>query len=91
MTLSLSWEVVALLLLNALTFALYGLDKCRARRRLRRISERTLLLLAFVGGAVGAYLGMRLFRHKTLHARFRYGVPACIILHMVCLGYLYLR
>ncbi len=91
MTPSLSWEVIALLALNALTFALYGLDKYRARRRLRRISERTLLLLALVGGAVGAYLGMRLFRHKTLHARFRYGVPACIILHMVCLGYLCLR
>lgn len=89
MTLPISEAVVAFILLNIATFAIYGLDKYKAKKRQWRISERNLLLLAFVGGAVGAYLGMKTFRHKTLHPQFRYGVPACIALHLILLGYLY--
>ena len=54
-----------LLALNVLAFGLYGLDKRRARSGRRRIRERTLLLVAALGGSAGAWLGMRLWHHKT--------------------------
>lgn len=71
-----------LLLLNAVTFLVYGLDKYKARRELPRIAERTLLGLAALGGSVGAWLGMRVFRHKTRHWYFRYGIPAIFLLQI---------
>lgn len=64
-----------LLAVNALAFLIYGYDKlCAKREGARRVSEKTLLLLAVVGGSVGAILGMNFFRHKTRHAQFRYGL-----------------
>lgn len=89
MNLPLSEAVLAFVLLNIATFVIYGLDKYKAKKRQWRISERNLLLLALIGGAVGAYLGMKTFRHKTLHPQFRYGVPACIIFHLILISYLY--
>ena len=75
-----------LLAVNLLTFLVYGLDKWKAvrngqrsKRSSRRIPEATLLLLAALGGSPAALLAMYLFRHKTLHKKFRYGVPAIII------------
>ena len=75
-----------LLAVNLLTFLVYGLDKWKAvrngqrsKRSSRRIPEATLLLLAVLGGSPAALLAMYLFRHKTLHKKFRYGVPAIII------------
>jgi len=59
--------VLVLLLLNALTFVVYGVDKWRARGGRWRIPERTLLLLAAFGGALGACLGMVVWNHKTSH------------------------
>jgi uncharacterized membrane protein YsdA (DUF1294 family) len=52
-----------------------GLDKARAKQRQRRISERTLFLLAFLAGSIGIYIGMKSFRHKTKHKSFSIGVP----------------
>ncbi|NNV06079.1 DUF1294 domain-containing protein [Geobacillus sp. C56-T2] len=60
---------------NLLAFFAMGLDKYKARRHRFRIAERTLWLLAWVGGAFGAMMGMYTFRHKTRHRRFRYGLP----------------
>ena len=57
-----------------------GADKKRARENRRRISERTLLLLAAAGGSVGVALGMTSFRHKTLHRKFTLGIPAILLL-----------
>ena len=62
--------VSALAVLNALSFALFGLDKRRAVRGGRRIPESTLLLSAAVSGTVGAWLAMSVFRHKTRKASF---------------------
>ena len=56
-------------------------DKSAARRRSRRISERTLLFLGFLGGALPMYITMRVIRHKTLHKRFMIGLPLMIWLH----------
>jgi uncharacterized membrane protein YsdA (DUF1294 family) len=68
-----------LVVVNVATFFVYGIDKLKARRGRWRVPEATLLTLAAVGGSIGAWCGMRVWRHKTLHAKFRYGVPAIII------------
>ena len=69
-----------LLVINILAFVCYGLDKLKAKRNARRISERALLLIALVGGSVGAWLGMLVWRHKTKHTKFRFGVPIILLL-----------
>lgn len=65
--------------LNAFTFALYGTDKRRARRKRWRIRERTLLTLMWAGGGVGALLGMRVFHHKTRHRAFALSAPCAAV------------
>lgn len=82
--------LVLLLLLNALTFVIYGVDKWRARGGHWRIPERTLLLLAAFGGAFGACLGMVVWNHKTSHKRFRYLVPVFVLLQGL-LAFYFLR
>lgn len=74
-----------LLLINLVTFFVYGADKSRARRGLYRISEATLLFLALIGGSIGAYLGIRVFHHKTKHKKFTIGVPVIFVLQIICL------
>lgn len=71
-----------LILINLIAFALYGIDKRRAKQGAWRISEYTLLLVALLGGSLGALLGMRYFRHKTRHRKFRYGVPLILLLQL---------
>ena len=73
---------------NLVAFFLMGEDKRRAKNGLWRIPERTLLLSALMGGAPGALAGMRIFRHKTRHLRFRYGLPALAVLQAVVLLWL---
>ena len=77
-----------LLAVNIATFFLYGIDKYKARKGRWRISEATLLMMAFIGGSIGAWSGMRLWHHKTVHKKFKYGIPIIIILQVtiaVCL------
>lgn len=71
---------------NLAAFAAFGTDKSRARRGKWRIPERTLFLLAAVGGSLGAVLGMHLFRHKTRHWYFRFGLPAILILQLAAIA-----
>ena len=68
------------IVINLLTFLLYGLDKYKAIRREWRIPERALLLMAFVGGAFGALSAMRIFRHKTRKGRFKLMIPLFCLL-----------
>ena len=82
--------LVFLLLLNALTFVVYGIDKWRAQGGYWRIPERTLLLLATFGGASGASLGMIVWNHKTSHKRFRYLIPFFVLLQGL-LAFYFLR
>ncbi|WP_027449027.1 DUF1294 domain-containing protein [Xylanibacter brevis] len=77
------WVLYYLLGVNILTFLVYGIDKSKAKRKAWRISECTLLMLAVIGGSVGALFAMRLFHHKTLHKKFRYGVPLIMALQIV--------
>lgn len=74
---------------NVLTFFVYGIDKWQARQGKWRISEATLLLFAVIGGSIGAWLGMRVWRHKTMHKKFKYGLPL-ILLVQIALIYLIL-
>ena len=67
--------LVYLILINLLGFFLYGLDKAKAKCKGGRIPERTLIWVARLGGGVGCWLGMVLFRHKTKHIRFKILVP----------------
>ena len=75
--------LVYLLLVNFIAFVLMGLDKRRAKRDKWRISEKALFLPAVLGGSVGAIAGMHVFRHKTKHWYFRYGLPALLVLQAV--------
>lgn len=76
-----------LIVINILTFAVYGNDKWKARQGSWRISEATLLMLAVIGGTIGALLGMQVWRHKTMHLKFKYGLPL-ILLAQIALMYL---
>lgn len=94
------WGLLAiwLVLVNLAAFVVFGWDKFKAKYRekhpaARRVPERTLFLLAILGGSLGALLGMRVWRHKTLHRSFRIGIPL-ILAAQVLLGiglWLYLR
>ena len=77
-----------LIAINAITFITYGIDKWKARKNKWRIPESTLLLLAVFGGSIGAFLGMRVWRHKTMHKKFKYGIPSILVLRIGLLLYL---
>ncbi len=70
---------------NTVVFTLYGTDKLKSKRGKRRISEKSLLICAFLFGGIGAWAGMEVFRHKTKHARFRILVPLFAVLNAVLL------
>ena len=73
---------VYLILINLITFIVYGVDKSLAIKHKWRISEATLIMLAVIGGSIGAFLGMQVFRHKTKHMKFVIGVPVIIVLQV---------
>ena len=70
---------VYLSVINLAAFLTFGADKRRAKRRQWRVPERTLFLLALLGGSVGAICGMCAFHHKTRHWYFRWGLPAILL------------
>ncbi len=71
-----------LVAVNLVTFFIYGIDKFKSKRARWRVPEATLLWLAAVGGSIGAWLGMKLWHHKTLHKKFRYGIPLILMAQM---------
>ncbi|UKK54178.1 DUF1294 domain-containing protein [Prevotella sp. E2-28] len=71
-----------LLVINAVTFLVYGIDKVKAKQGSWRISEATLLILAVIGGSIGAFLGMKVWHHKTMHKKFKYGLPLILLAQM---------
>ncbi len=75
--------IIYLLAVNVVSFAVMGIDKQKARKRAWRIPESTLFVLAIIGGSIGSILGMRLFRHKTRHRSFVYGMPAILIVQII--------
>ena len=76
-------------IINALVLVVYGGDKLFAKLDSWRVPEKVLLLLALLGGSIGALLAMQIFRHKTRHLKFRYGVPMILLLQVAALVYLH--
>ena len=79
----LSIIAIYLVIINLIAFALMGVDKKKAQTKAWRIPEKTLFLPAILGGSIGAIIGMQVFRHKTKHWYFKYGMPAILILQIV--------
>ena len=83
-------EIICYLLaVNIVTFLLYGIDKYKAKKGKWRISEATLLTMAAIGGSIGAWVGMRIWHHKTMHKKFKYGIPVIISLQIALVVYLH--
>ena len=82
------WYLAAV---NVVTFTVYGIDKRKARRGAWRIPEKTLFLLPLLGGSVGALLGMKVFRHKTKHWYFVWGIPIILLAQTALAAWLWLR
>ena len=83
--------VCYLLAINAVTFIVYGIDKYKAKKAKWRISEATLLLLAVLGGSIGAWMGMKVWHHKTMHKKFKYGIPAILLIQIALMAYLHMN
>jgi uncharacterized membrane protein YsdA (DUF1294 family) len=77
-----------LIVINVVTFLIYGIDKWNAKQGSWRISEASLLILAVIGGSIGALLGMKIWHHKTMHKKFKYGLPLILIIQIILIGYL---
>ena len=80
-----------LVVINVATFFTYGLDKWKAKRSRWRIREAALLLLAVLGGSIGAWLGMKVWHHKTQHKKFKVGIPIIIIAQAIIIWYFFFR
>ena len=87
---SLSLLIVYIIAVNIIGFALMGNDKRRARKNAFRIPEATLFAIALFGGSLGSVLGMHLFRHKTKHWYFKWGMPIILILQIALAVFLVL-
>ncbi len=82
------WKIISCVWIvwNIVTFSLMGIDKLKAGRGSWRISEKTLLITAFAMGAVGSLLGSYLFNHKTSKKRFRFGIPAALLVNIAVIA-----
>ena len=83
------YSMYYLFAINIVSFFLYGIDKYKAKKNKWRISEATLLMIAVIGGSIGAWVGMRLWHHKTMHKKFKYGIPLIIIMQIALVAYLH--
>lgn len=79
---------IYLVMINLVGIFVMWSDKCRAKRSAWRIQEKTLFLVALLGGALGTTLGMHWFRHKTQHWYFRLGFPLILIAEAALLVWL---
>ena len=80
-----------LLAINAVAFIVYGIDKYKAKKAKWRIPETTLLLLAVLGGSIGAWMGMKVWHHKTMHKKFKYAIPAILLIQIALMAYLHIN
>ncbi len=74
--------LIYLIAINVVTFFAYYIDKWKAKRSKWRISEATLLGMAVIGSSIGAWLGMRVWHHKTMHKKFQFGIPLIIVVQI---------
>lgn len=81
--------VIWLIIINVIAFLMMGIDKRRAKRSKWRISEKALFIAALIGGGVGAFVGMQVFRHKTKHMKFVIGIPIIMVIQIILLVWLW--
>ena len=74
--------IIYFVIINIVGFAIMGIDKRKAMKRAFRIPEATLFIVALIGGSVGSILGMQVFRHKTRHWYFVFGMPAILVIQI---------
>ncbi|WP_254052806.1 DUF1294 domain-containing protein [Bacillus sp. V59.32b] len=86
-----TFAMLYFLVINCIALVTMKSDKRKAEKQQYRISEKTLWLLALMGGGTGATVGMFLFRHKTKHASFRIGFQLLMIIQLVLLIYLIMK
>ena len=84
------WQIllVYLLVINVVGFLLMGIDKLRAKKQVWRVPEKTLFLIAVIGGSIGTNVGMYVFRHKTKHWYFVIGMPLILIAQIALIVWL---
>lgn len=80
--------IIYFIIINIVGFAIMGIDKRKAIKRTFRIPEATLFIVALIGGSIGSILGMQVFRHKTRHWYFVFGMPAILIVQIALLVFL---
>lgn len=80
--------IIYFVIINIVGFAIMGIDKRKAIKRTFRIPEATLFIVALIGGSIGSILGMQIFRHKTRHWYFVFGMPAILIAQIALLVFL---
>lgn len=78
--------IYALIVWNAISFLLFGIDKYCAIKNKRRISEKTLILTAFLLGGIGSLLGMITFHHKIRHIKFKLLIPISVVINIIIIG-----
>lgn len=83
--------IVYIAAVNLYGFIVMGIDKWKSTHKKWRISEKAIFITAFLGGALGVYVGMKVFHHKTLHNKFRYGIPLILALHIAVLLYIFIK
>lgn len=74
--------IAVIVLMNIIAFSMYGIDKSKAQKGKWRISESSLIAVAFIFGGIGAFTGMQVFRHKTKHMKFVILVPLAIVVNI---------
>lgn len=80
--------IIYFVIMNIVGFAIMGIDKRKAIKRTFRIPEATLFIVALIGGSIGSILGMHVFRHKTRHWYFVFGMPAILVVQIALLVFL---
>ena len=83
--------IICLVAVNVVTFLTFGIDKWKARHAKWRINETQLLALAVLGGGIGAWLGMKIWHHKTMHKKFKYCIPVIVIIQLAIIGYILIK
>ena len=75
--------IIYLIVMNIIGIAVMGADKSKAKKGVWRIPEKTLFFVSMIGGSIGTWAGMYLFRHKTKHWYFVIGMPLILIIQIV--------
>lgn len=83
------WLLSYLIIINILGIVFMGIDKRRAKAGRWRIPEGTLILIAFLGGSIGIYLGLKIFHHKTRHFKFKVIVPVLLLIQATLIAWLF--